>query len=127
MHSHLPHQSRERADRPRDASQVSDVHETVDGNADGHGYVMIDQFTPADADLFYGVLRAFFRFCANKKWIKETPVSPDGRVRMPERSGRRRMDRRGSQGLNRADGAHWLPHLGCHPVRHVPVARSTRS
>ena len=28
---HLPHQPRERADRPRDAPQVSDVHETVDG------------------------------------------------------------------------------------------------
>ena len=30
-HQHLPHQSRERADRPRDPPQVSDVHETVDG------------------------------------------------------------------------------------------------
>jgi integrase len=59
--------------------------------ADSRGYVMLDQFTPGDADLFYaslklgprtkgkrlGVLRAFFRFCAHRKWIAETPVSPD--------------------------------------------------
>ena len=55
--------------------------------ADGRGYVMIDQFTPADADQFYtglklgprtkgprlGVLRAFFRFAVNRKWMSETP------------------------------------------------------
>jgi hypothetical protein len=59
--------------------------------ADGRGYVMIDEFTPADADLFYaglklgprtkgtrlGVLRAFFRFAVNRKWMPETPVSAD--------------------------------------------------
>jgi integrase len=59
--------------------------------ADGRGYVMIDQFTPSDADLFYaglklgprtkgtrlGVLRAFFRFAVNRKWISETPISSD--------------------------------------------------
>ena len=59
--------------------------------ADGRGYVMIDQFTPADADLFYaglklgprtkgtrlGVLRSFFRFAVNRKWMPETPVSAD--------------------------------------------------
>ena len=59
--------------------------------ADGRGYVMIDQFTPADADVFYaglklgirtkgtrlGTLRAFFRFAVNRKWMSETPVSPD--------------------------------------------------
>ena len=47
--------------------------------ADGHGYVMIDQFAPTDADVFYaglklgprtkgtrlGVLRAFFRFAVH--------------------------------------------------------------
>jgi hypothetical protein len=58
--------------------------------ADGRGYVMIDQFTPADADQFYaglklgprtkgtrlGVLRAFFRFAVNRKWMSETPVLP---------------------------------------------------
>jgi hypothetical protein len=52
---------------------------------------MIDQFTPADAELFYagmklgprtkgtrlGVLRAFFRFAVNRKWMPETPVSTD--------------------------------------------------
>jgi hypothetical protein len=56
--------------------------------ADGRGYVMIDQFTPADADRFYaglklgprtkgtrlGVLRSFFRFAVNRKWMPETPV-----------------------------------------------------
>jgi integrase len=59
--------------------------------ADGRGYVMIDQFTPADADRFYaglklgprtkgtrlGVLRAFFRFAVNRKWMSETPISSD--------------------------------------------------
>ncbi len=59
--------------------------------ADGRGYVMIDQFTPGDADLFYaglklgprtkgtrlGVLRAFFRFAVNRKWMSETPISSD--------------------------------------------------
>src|SRR5437867_8691407 len=52
---------------------------------------MIDQFTPADADRFYaglklgprtkgtrlGVLRAFFRFAVNRKWMSETPISSD--------------------------------------------------
>jgi integrase len=55
------------------------------------GYVMIDQWQPGDVDLCYaawklgtrtkgkrlGVMRAFFRFCANRKWILETPVSSD--------------------------------------------------
>lgn len=59
--------------------------------ADSRGYVMIDQFTPADIDRFWAgwklgprakgkrltTLRAFFRFCANRKWIPESPVSPD--------------------------------------------------
>jgi len=58
---------------------------------DGRGYVMLDQFTRGDADEFYagmklgawakgkwlGALRAFFRFAAHRKWIDETPVSPD--------------------------------------------------
>ena len=60
-------------------------------SADGRGYVLIDQFTPSDVDLFYaglklgpctkgtrlGVLRAFFRFAVNRKWLSETPVSAD--------------------------------------------------
>jgi integrase/recombinase XerD len=55
------------------------------------GYVMIDQFTPADIDLFWAswklgprakgkrltTLRAFFRFCVNRKWLPESPVSAD--------------------------------------------------
>lgn len=59
--------------------------------ADARGYAMLDQFTATDADLFYaglnlgartkgkrlGTLRAFFRFCVNRKWIAESPVSPD--------------------------------------------------
>ena len=59
--------------------------------ADGRGYVMLDQFAPGDADQFYaglklgprakgkrlGVLRAFFRFAVHRKWIDDTPVSPD--------------------------------------------------
>lgn len=59
--------------------------------ADGRGYVMLDQITPADIDRFWAnwklglrakgkrltTLRAFFRFCANRKWIPESPVSSD--------------------------------------------------
>lgn len=59
--------------------------------ADSRGYVMLDQFTSADIDLFYaglnlgvrakakrlGTLRAFFRFCINRKWLAENPVSSD--------------------------------------------------
>jgi integrase/recombinase XerD len=58
---------------------------------DRRGYVMIDQITPGDIDLFWAnwklglrakgkrltTLRAFFRFCANRKWIPESPVSSD--------------------------------------------------
>ena len=59
--------------------------------ADSLGYVMLDQVTPADIDRFWTnwrlgprakgkrltTLRAFFRFCVNRKWIAETPVSSD--------------------------------------------------
>ena len=59
--------------------------------ADSVGYVMLDQFTPGDIDRFWTnwelgprakgkrltTLRAFFRFCVNRKWIPETPVSSD--------------------------------------------------
>ena len=59
--------------------------------ADSLGYVMLDQFTSSDIDVFYsrsklgartkgktlGTLRAFFRFCVHRKWIPESPVSPD--------------------------------------------------
>lgn len=55
--------------------------------AESRGYVMLDQLTSADIDLFYGgwqlgartkgkrlgTLRAFFRFCAKRKWV---PVDP---------------------------------------------------
>jgi hypothetical protein len=58
---------------------------------DSRGYVMLDQFTPDDIDLFWAnwklgarargkrlhTLRAFFRFCVNRKWISESPVSTD--------------------------------------------------
>jgi integrase len=59
--------------------------------ADSRGYVMVDQFTPPDIDRFWTswkmgprakgkrltMLRAFFRFCMHRKWIAESPVSPD--------------------------------------------------
>jgi integrase len=59
--------------------------------AESRGYVMLDQITCADIDLFYaswslgprakskrlGTLRAFFRFCINRKWLSETPISSD--------------------------------------------------
>jgi integrase len=59
--------------------------------AESRGYVMLDQFTSGDIDLFYasweigartkgkklGTLRSFFRFCSNRKWLSENPVSPD--------------------------------------------------
>ncbi len=61
------------------------------GYADQRGYLMIDQFTPADIDMFYagmklglrakakrlGTLRSFFRFAVNREWIGKTPVSQD--------------------------------------------------
>ena len=51
--------------------------------AQARGYVMLDQFTSADIDVFYaswklgarakgkalGRLRSFFRFCAKRKWV----------------------------------------------------------
>jgi integrase len=56
-----------------------------------HGYVFLDQFTPEDIDRFWAnwkmgprakakrltTLRGFFRFCLYRKWINESPVSPD--------------------------------------------------
>ncbi len=58
--------------------------------ADAHGYAMLDQFTSADIDLFYsgwklgarakakrlGTLRAFFRFCAKRKWVAVDATDP---------------------------------------------------
>lgn len=59
--------------------------------ADSRGYLMLDQFAPEDIDRFWAnwklgprakgkrltTLRAFFRFCVNRKWITESPVSSD--------------------------------------------------
>lgn len=59
--------------------------------AETRGYIMLDQITPTDVDLFWAkwklgprakgkrltTLRAFFRFCVNRKWIAESPVSSD--------------------------------------------------
>jgi hypothetical protein len=59
--------------------------------AESRGYVIIDQFTNVDIDLFWvnwklgprtkgkrlTTLRGFFRFCLHRKWIAESPVSPD--------------------------------------------------
>src|SRR5258708_35300697 len=58
---------------------------------DSRGYVMLDQFTSSDIDVFYGgwklgarakakrlgTLRAFFRFLMNRQWLPENPVSTD--------------------------------------------------
>jgi integrase len=59
--------------------------------AESRGYAMLDQLGSGDVDRFYGSLRlgarakgkylgtvrSFFRFCVNRKWLKENPVSPD--------------------------------------------------
>jgi len=59
--------------------------------ADRRGYVMLDQFTAADIDVFYaswalgarakgkrlGTLRSFFRFCMNREWLSRNPVTAD--------------------------------------------------
>jgi integrase len=59
--------------------------------AETRGYLMLDQFTSADIDVFYsgwnlgprakgktlGVLRAFFRFAVNREWLVKSPVSSD--------------------------------------------------
>ncbi|MGV3517679.1 hypothetical protein [Luteitalea sp.] len=53
--------------------------------------MFLDQFTPSDIDRFWvnwklgprakgkrlTTLRVFFRFCANRKWVAESPVSSD--------------------------------------------------
>lgn len=59
--------------------------------AESKGYVFLDQITADDIDLFWAswklgprakgkrltTLRGFFRFCWNRKWISESPVSSD--------------------------------------------------
>jgi integrase len=59
--------------------------------ADRRGYVFMDQFNVDDVDVFYATwalsprtkskrlstLRAFFRFCAARRWLIENPVSYD--------------------------------------------------
>lgn len=59
--------------------------------AESRGYVMVDQFTTPDIDRFWvnwklgarakgkrlTTLRGFFRYCVHRKWISESPVSPD--------------------------------------------------
>jgi integrase len=59
--------------------------------ANDKGYVMLDQFTSADIDVFYatwklgarakgkalGTLRGFFRFCLNREWLAKNPVTAD--------------------------------------------------
>ena len=59
--------------------------------ADNKGYVMLDQFTAPDIDVFYanwkmgarakgkalGTLRSFFRFCLNREWLTKNPVTSD--------------------------------------------------
>ena len=59
--------------------------------ADSKGYVMLDQFTSTDIDVFYatwklgarakgkalGTLRSFFRFCMNPELLAKNPVTSD--------------------------------------------------
>lgn len=59
--------------------------------ADTRGYMCLDQFRPADIDLFFtgstlgplskakmlDWLRAFWRFALNRDWVAKSPVSPD--------------------------------------------------
>jgi integrase/recombinase XerD len=59
--------------------------------AENRGYVMLDQFTSANIDVFYatlalgarakgkrlGTIRAFFRFCMNREWLSKNPVTTD--------------------------------------------------
>ena len=59
--------------------------------ADSRGYVLLDQFRPADIDVFYTTstlglrskakmlerLRSFFRFAVNREWLPKSPVSSD--------------------------------------------------
>lgn len=59
--------------------------------AENKGYVMVDQFSYADIDVFWAtwklgkrtkakrltMLRGFLRFCVHRKWMSESPVSPD--------------------------------------------------
>jgi hypothetical protein len=59
--------------------------------ADSRGYVMLDQFTVTDIDVFYSTsklgirskakmletLRAFWRFCVNRELVAKSPVSAD--------------------------------------------------
>lgn len=61
------------------------------GFAAQRGYQMIDEVTAIDIDVFWAgwtlgpraksnrltTLRGFFRFCLHRKWIAESPVSPD--------------------------------------------------
>ncbi|MGH9403679.1 MAG: tyrosine-type recombinase/integrase [Terriglobia bacterium] len=68
--------------------------------AASRGYVVLDQITSADIDRFYGSLklgvrakakrlgtiRSFFRFCLNRKWLSENPVSSD--LRPPQGASR---------------------------------------
>jgi integrase/recombinase XerD len=58
--------------------------------AAARGYVMLEQLTSADIDMFYagwklgartkakrlGTLRSFFRFCAKRKWVAVDPTDP---------------------------------------------------
>jgi integrase/recombinase XerC len=59
------------------------------GFAEGKGYIVFDQITTRDIDVYYSTpklgprakskrlstLRSFFKFCVNREWIPKTPVS----------------------------------------------------
>jgi integrase len=64
---------------------------TLTAFTDTLGYVMLDQITSADVDVFYGrwelgprakgkaldTLRSFFTFCVNREWLTKSPVTRD--------------------------------------------------
>ena len=70
------------------------------GFADSKGYVILDQITTRDMDVYYSTLtlgprtkskrlstlKAFFRFCVNREWIPKSPLSPD--IKPPVGAGR---------------------------------------
>ena len=100
--------------------------------AESRGYVMLDQFTRADIDVFYGgmthglrtkakrlsALRAFFRFCVNREWLVKSPVSSD--LKPPQGSSKvtnkapftdEELDRI-IKACDSLGEIHWLSHIG---------------
>jgi len=76
---------------PATARKYKTFTKQLSAFADTRGYVMLDQITSADIDLFYGrwklgarakgkalgMLRGFFTFCVNREWLSKSPVTRD--------------------------------------------------